>query len=257
MSIYNGNIGASVACGTQPFDADNGKENDNDNNIAYETPSDYLIDNTNGYSQQNDEIVDVHNNEFVEERVSIVESVLNMLSVHGNYVFTRNPDMDRMVDGVVAYNFLMDFTHFSSNLETSSPYFFAYLWINSETGEIELEEIGYCFESGERNMYITIPDSRFPIPMYNGIIIPYDRFFPANFGSGVFFAFIDITVMEIYSEQLREAGFIDKGPGTTFYRWWFHYEETDENITAGFSVIMHLYKEFTMNMFVNVNRPQW
>jgi len=68
------------------------------------------------------------------------------------------------------------------------------------------EEYGFCFETG-RNYYANMPDPMFPIPFRDGQVIPYDRFRPPGEWFGVMYIFYDLTVIDAYVEQMKEAGF--------------------------------------------------
>jgi len=104
--------------------------------------------------------------------------------------------MDRYEDGVLLYAFLIDY----SNVSMES---YLYVWVNPNTGAPIIFE--------ESSMYAKIPDIMFPIPMRDGEIIPYDWVrFPYDISAQ--YGFFDMSVMEIYKEQLRDAGFSQGSP---------------------------------------------
>jgi len=155
----------------------------------------------------------------------------------------RFSDFDKQNKNVSIYSFIVDFSHRFLSL----GYHNAHAWVNSATGEIKFEEAGYSLITG-RNYYANIPDSMFPIPMQNNIVIPYDQFNPPGHGWGISYVFSDITVMETYKEQLRNAGFAEYGRVMSIDWLWRHERECDG---ATLIVEMYLTEQFVMNMFVN------
>ncbi|MCL2546447.1 MAG: hypothetical protein FWE06_04545, partial [Oscillospiraceae bacterium] len=111
---------------------------------------------------------------------------------------SRLTEMDRYEDGVLLYAFLIDY----SNVSMES---YLYVWVNPNTGEPT------AFE--ESSLYAKVPNILFPIPMRNGEIIPYDWFWIPQYGIVMTqYGFFDMSVMEIYKEQLRDAGFSQGSP---------------------------------------------
>ena len=107
----------------------------------------------------------------------LFEGQRNLDSIH-------NLDLDRQVDGANIYGFVINF---SSSMSLDS-HGIAYAWVNSNTREIQFEEAGYSFVNG-RNYYANIPDSMFPMPKRNGVIIPYECFLPPSVARGLVYRF--------------------------------------------------------------------
>ena len=78
--------------------------------------------------------------------------------------------------------------------------------------------------------YSGIPDSMFPIPMRDGVIIPYDRFSPPEDGYEVTTYLYATNFMETYKEQLRKAGFVDLGEAMSVQSLW-RYERSSDGAT--------------------------
>jgi len=151
-------------------------------------------------------------------------------------------DLDIQEEGVLVYGFGINLPSLSMPIS----YHNAYAWVHSVTGEIRFEEAGFSSVTG-RNYYANIPDSIFPIPMRDGEVIPYDRFNPSGHGLFVGYGFSDISVMEIYKEQLRSAGFSDLGRVMSVDWLWRYDRESDG---ATFIVEMYLESQFVMTMSV-------
>jgi hypothetical protein len=138
-----------------------------------------------------------------------------------HYGIIHIPEMDKERDGILLYGFTVDY----SALVPGRTDTLVYAWVNSVTGDIRFEEIGYTEEDGP-NWYANIPDSIFPIPMLDGEIIQYEWFSPPEYMSDVLYFYTDVSVMEIYQAQLKDAGFVEH---TVWYADsnWVYYREED------------------------------
>ncbi|MDQ2087859.1 PT domain-containing protein [Herbivorax sp. ANBcel31] len=127
------------------------------------------------------------------------------------------PNTKKREDGILQYGFSVDY---SESYRNPPPNTIAYAWVNSVTGEIRIEE---------SDLYANIPDSKFPVPMINGEIISYDYFSLPNHVTGLGYHFSDENVMEmeIYQEQLREAGFVDHGEVMAIASMWSYKRDKD------------------------------
>lgn len=154
-------------------------------------------------------------------------------------------DMDKQEEGVHLYSFLVDYSN--SGVEWSGETY-CYAWVNSSTGMINFEEAGYS-EGASPNLYANIPNSTFPIPVRDGMVIPYDWFSPPDYVWGVTYMYEDKSVMESYQAQLKEVGFIDLGTVQSVESLWQYNQGTEG---ATFTVEMFSEGEmFSMNMYVN------
>ena len=158
---------------------------------------------------------------------------------------TSMPDMYKQEEGTKLYGFLVDY---SDRGVDWSGHTYCYAWVNSSTGMINFEEAGYSEANGP-NLYANIPDSMFPIPFRDDVIIPYDWFSPPEYMWGVTYFYEDKSVMESYQAQLKDAGFIDQGSVQSVESLW-QYKWGDEGAT--FTVEMYIEGEmFSMNMYIN------
>jgi len=100
------------------------------------------------------------------------------------------------------------------------------------------------------DLYAGIPDYQFPIPMIDGTIIPYDRFFPPEEWDIVTtYLFDGVSLMESYQAQLRESGFIDNGSVEWIESLWrFDREEDGASLTVE---MFHEDDSFIIVMYVN------
>ena len=155
------------------------------------------------------------------------------------------PDMDKEEDGSKLYGFLLDYSDSETQWSGETS---CYAWVNSSTEVIHFEEAGYTEESGP-NLYANIPDTTFPTPMRDGVVIAYEEFSPPDNVWGVAYTYEDKTVMDSYQAQLEEAGFVDLGTVQSVESLW-QYQANDEG--AIFTVEMYSEGEtFAMNMYIN------
>lgn len=186
----------------------------------------------------------------ITSSVADAKAIINGFFSHLKITYVS--DMDIEIKGIHHYGFIVYFP----DSFISDSYTHAYAWVSSiedaDVRRLRFEEAGYT-EAGGRNWYANIPDSRFPIPMRDGEIIFYDRFSPPDYVSGIGYGFYDTSVMEIYQEQLRNAGFTDHGRLTTVYSFWT-YEIIDGTVRTVLAVEMQLGVLFSMHMYVNVHQ---
>lgn len=157
---------------------------------------------------------------------------------------TYTPDIDKE-ERIFYYGFLIDYF---DNVVGYSGATHCYALVNTSTGMISFEEAGYS-GAGNSTLYSNIPDSMFPVPMRNGMVIPYDKFSPPDYVSGVTYSYFDKSVMETYQAQLIDAGFIDLGTVESVESLW---QYTQENGGPTFTIEMYSEGEmFSMNMYIN------
>jgi|GEM_PF-933220 len=162
---------------------------------------------------------------------------------------TYMPDFDKTVEDITYFGFVIDY---SDNLENEPFHSSAYAWVEPLSGYIEFQEFGYTEATGP-NWYANFPDGLFPIPMIDGVIIPYDWFEPPDYVWGVSYMYEDENIFDIYQEQLRGMGFTDYGEVQSVYSLWGYKREHD-----GASLIVEMYKGkgFVMNLYVNYLNPE-
>ena len=124
--------------------------------------------------------------------------------------------------------------------------------VTAEKNELD-EELGCVTETDEEDapdIYIDIPDSMFPIPMLDGVVIPYEWCAPPEEGYEVTsYVFVGESFMESYKEQLQDAGFVDNGSVGWIESLWRYEREED-----GATLIVEMFHEderFVINMYVN------
>lgn len=155
------------------------------------------------------------------------------------------PDLDKQEEGIQLYGFLVDYSDTEAEWSGDT---YCYAWVNSSTEVIHFEEAGYLGEDGP-NLYTNIPDRMFPIPMRDGVAIPYDQFSPPDYVWGVAYTYEDKNVMKSYQAQLKEAGFVDHGTVQSVESMWQYQQGSDGPV---FTVEMYSgEKMFTMNMYIN------
>ena len=125
-----------------------------------------------------------------------------------------------------------------------------------DKSDFQYIEVGETFnfiikkESSPENLYADIPDSMFPIPILNGVVIPYDRFSPGEEGYEVTsYIYAGANFMESYKDQLRNAGFIDNGSTELIESLW-RYDRSEDGAT----LMVEMFHEgdlFVINMYVN------
>lgn len=155
------------------------------------------------------------------------------------------PDMDKQDEEAYLYGFLVDYS--DGEVEWSNENY-CFSWVNSSTEMISFEEAGYS-EAAGRNYYANIPDSIFPIPMRDSVVIPYDWFSPPDYVWGVAYSYEDESVMESYQAQLEEVGFVDLGTVQSVESLW-QYDWSDD----GTIFIVEMSSEgemFSMTMYIN------
>jgi hypothetical protein len=160
------------------------------------------------------------------------------------------PDMDKLEEGIQIYGFSVDYSASLEPFGSPYPYSYAYAWVNSVTGITNFEEAGYTEAAGP-NWYANIPDNMFPIPMLDGVIIPYNSFSPPyhEWDISIYYVYIDTSVMKSYQAQLRDAGFVDHGSVQSVDSLW-RYDRGDDGAT----LIVEMFnggEMFSMNMYVN------
>jgi len=162
---------------------------------------------------------------------------------------THMPELDREKEGLTIYGFLVDF---SKLVNPRWPQPTAFAWMNPVTKEIWYEEYGYCFSVGRRSLYSNIPSSAIPIPMRDGAVVEYDAF-TQQIGF-VSYVFYDISIAELYMQQLLEYGFKMHYPsrswgGRTQFIWNYSYVSYDEGYRKSIMVDIFLgYYDVTINM---------
>ena len=115
-----------------------------------------------------------------------------------NVRISHIPAIDKKEEEKNYYGFVIDYSDIYKNYSDV----YVYAWRNPVTDEFWYEE---------PYLYSNIPDSFFPIPMLDGVPIPYVRFSPPGPTLETWYKFDDASVVKSYQAQLREAGFIDLG----------------------------------------------
>lgn len=154
------------------------------------------------------------------------------------------PDLDKKDDEGHLYAFLVDYS--DSEVEWSGVSY-CYAWVNPTKEIFFFEEAGYS-EGSNPNSYSNIPHSIFPIPMRDGLVIPYDQFSPPDYVWGVAYTYEDKSVMESYKAQLAEVGFVDYGAVQSVESLWRYELPNDDG-----SFTVEMYSEgdtFSMNMYI-------
>ena len=184
--------------------------------------------------------------EPIKKVLSVSEAQALLIERFGEYSkISYMPDMDKQEDGVQHYCFSVDYSGMRPEIQTGA---YAYAWVNSVTEGMGFEEAGYS-ESAGSNLYTNIPDNMFPIPMLDGVVIPYDRFWPPDkWEITTIYRYVDTSVMESYQEQLRDAGFVDYGSVMMVESLW-RYDRSDDGATL--IVEMHKEETFSMSMYVS------
>jgi hypothetical protein len=82
---------------------------------------------------------------------------------------------------------------------------------------------------GDVSGYENIHDDRYPIPTLNGDIIPYENFsLPQNVCSySLTFRFTDMSLIEVYKEQLKSAGFVENKDISALESLWVYNGEKE------------------------------
>ena len=100
------------------------------------------------------------------------------------------------------------------------------------------------------DLYADIPDKGFPVPMLNGAPAPYEYIsLPEEGWEVTSYVYSGSSFMELYKEQLREAGFIDQGSVAHIESLWRYDRSSD-----GASLIVEMFHEesnFSISMYVN------
>ena len=120
----------------------------------------------------------------------------------------------------------------------------------AEKTELYGECLAETDEADDLDLYIDIPDSMFPIPMLDGVVIPYEWYAPPEEGYEVTsYVYEGESFMESYKEQLQDAGFVDNGSVGWIESLWRYEREED-----GATLIVEMFHEderFVINMYVN------
>ena len=133
----------------------------------------------------------------------------------GRYKTSYLPANNRQDEDTLYYRFSIEITYISAPIENTV----AYAWVNSVTGELEFEE---------RYFYANVPDSMMPIPMRNGVVVPYDYYTPPNHAWCGGYHFLNMSMLDVYKEQLREAGFFDRGQVMSIDSMWSYNRKEDK-----------------------------
>jgi len=141
------------------------------------------------------------------------------------------PTRDRQEEGIKHYCFLVEYPGVCARV------FDAFAWVNSVTWELSFEE---------PRLYSNIPDNRVPVPMVDGIELPYESFVPP-FTSYVLtsYSFLDTSVRGSYQVQLREAGFKSKGEVAGFDPLWVYEHDDGATLLVGI-------KQYDETLFIDM-----
>lgn len=164
-------------------------------------------------------------------------------------IISLMPDI-REWDGEMFYIFSVKYSATGEDEYKFAPVIYLYAWVNTVTGQTAY---------AEPYLFANIPDDMFPVPMRNGEAIAYEQFLPPYYWSTeISYQFLDINIMEIYKQQLREAGFVDHGTimtgmvmGEDSFQSHWTYERSDTEVILtvrinhregrdGFSIIMYV-----------------
>lgn len=98
----------------------------------------------------------------------------------------------------------------------------------------------------DASLYENLPDRGFPIPMRDGVVIPYDAIYlPDGDNISTTYVYEDESVTELYKEQLRNAGFTDYGTVMSVDSLWSYERDND-----GASLYVEI-RVGTITMYVN------
>jgi hypothetical protein len=107
-------------------------------------------------------------------------------------------------------------------------------------------------DSSDAALYIEIPDKDFPVPVLNGVPVPYDYVALPEEGYEVtsyVYTVLDSSFMQSYQEQLRKAGFIDQGKVMSVESFW-RYDRKSDGLTL-LVEMGHEESKFYISMYVN------
>ncbi len=193
-----------------------------------------------------------------EEDLQSVEDIKNYLHEtfgEGYIKLYYIPDMNKQKDGVLHYCFLIDYFDILYNYQdlpsnagiNTTTHTFA--WVNSDKEFPEFQEADYTQVNGAK-MYSNIPDNKYPIPMRDGKLVPYDRFSPPSlYNQPMGYVYYDLSFMEVYKQQLKEAGFVDHGTVMRVESLWTYERESD-----GATLLVEIFSSdngFSISMYVN------
>jgi len=134
---------------------------------------------------------------------------------------TYIPEMNRWEDGITLYAFSVDYSNVQMD-EVFDNYGFAYAWVNSLTQRTHFEE---------SEKYHNVIDGRFPLPMLEGVVVPYNHFTPHfKYYEGAYWYYVETLTMESYESQLIESGFSLVGVDEYGVRIW-HFVCREEDMT--------------------------
>jgi hypothetical protein len=163
-------------------------------------------------SEHTEEVLEIAGTKFSADEA---EAWLNNI-FEEDYKILYLPGNNKWEENVLHYAFLLDYSDWVS-YSVGEPV--VYVWVNSVTGEITSIE--------EKELYANIPDLMFPVPMLNGEVIPYDYFTLPGYAWTGGYRFLDRSVLEIYKNQLREAGFVEHGEVMSADSLWTYERDTD------------------------------
>ena len=191
----------------------------------------------------------ITNGEFIpfyssQTLLSVDEAMERISGFCEYYKITHKPDLDKQVEGVQLFGFLVDY----SDTVLTNTYKYCYAWVNSVSKEIKFEEAGFV-ETDAPVVYANMPDNMFPIPKRGSLPIPYDYFTPPEYIWGTAYYYDDKSVMELYQAQLRDEGFVDLGEVGEVESLWTYERKED-----GATLVVEMYggdEKFVMNVYVN------
>jgi len=162
----------------------------------------------------------------IEPVISDAKAEISLKEIFGDLsTIYRLQDIDRQEKGILLYAFSVDYSVIGGISHPLPMGTFVYVWVDSISGEMNFEE---------PNLYANIPDNMFPIPKKNGEIISYDSFSPPHYGDiSITYNFEDMSIIQLYKTQLKNAGFIDCGSVVSddiviVESYWNYYRSDDE-----------------------------
>jgi len=139
--------------------------------------------------------------------------------------FKYKEELNKYEDDLLCYGFQFDYAVLFEKHPPSQTQ--AYIWINSVNEHISFQEAGYTYTS-EPTLYTNIPDSMFPLPMFDGTLIQYKWFSPPMHEWEIitYYAY-DANIMKSYQSQLLDEGFVDHASVQSVESLWTYSRETD------------------------------
>ena len=99
--------------------------------------------------------------------------------------------------------------------------------------------------------YAGIPDRMFPVPMLQGVIIPYKGFSPPEEGwIKTTYSYEDTGFTESYKQQLRGAGFVEQEGAPEGMESLWRYDRSSDGASL-FVELLHEEGRFVISMYVN------